>query len=113
MNKKEDPRTQKIEIRVTPEEKKKCISLAKSAQMNLSTYLRERLKDDNVIFIEKEVVLPEGESDKTKVFSQERLLYGLANNLNQLTKLSHQDKKIHSEIHELVLEIKDILLLKY
>ena len=81
--------------------------------MNLSTYLRESLKNDNVIIVEKMVDFLETKESKKNVLSEKKLLYGLANNLNQLTKLSHQNKNVHEEIEDLLHRIKEIILSKY
>ena len=69
-------KTDRIEIRVTPEEKTLLVSKSKLANMTLSEYLIEQGLRKDIIVIEG---LP-------KMFTE---LNGIGNNINQLTHLAN------------------------
>lgn len=106
MNKKEIQRTEKIEIRVTESEKKIFKKKVEMAGFNLSEYVREYLENGHVKLSEdSSPKLQTGASQEEK-----KVLYGLANNINQLTKMSHQNKKIHPDVERILEKIKTILI---
>lgn len=70
------------------------------ANRRLAEYIRESA-------LQSEVVLPRTEAD----LKEYRTLVGMANNLNQLTKMSHQDGIIYlySPIDKLLVEITNVI----
>ena len=106
MNKKEVQRNEKIEVRVTKAEKKKYKEKAALVGLTFSDYLREFLENGEVYVADNSVVNVQTGLSKT----EKKVLYGLANNINQLTKLSHQEKKIHSDVEMILEKIKEILI---
>ena len=73
---------------------------SRKANRRLAEYIRESA-------LQSEVVQPRTEADLTEY----RTLVGLANNLNQLTKMAHQDGIIYlySPIDKLLGEIMDVI----
>ena len=73
---------------------------SRKANRRLAEYIRESA-------LQSEVVQPRTEAD----MKEYRTLVGLANNLNQLTKLAHQDSIIYlySPIDKLLGEITDVI----
>lgn len=112
-NTKEVCRTSTIQLRVTLEEKENYLQLATEAGMDMSTFIRESIKSNGVVFIEKEEKSDENKTQELEVFNQRMVLYRLANNLNQLTRYSHQNKILHYKISSVVDMIKKILLERY
>ena len=112
-NNKDEVRNQKIEIRVSESEKKKIQKMSKEVGMTISDLLRESLKNNSVIVLEKEQKEEISNSKSQNIYDERRVLYGIANNLNQLTKFTHQESKMHSEIPQLVNQIKEILLTRF
>lgn len=107
MNKKEVQRTKRISLRVTEVESEKYKEKAKIAGLNLSDYIRELFENGQVILSEKSLT----DSNKTVEINQKlKLLIGMGNNLNQLTKYTHQDKKLHTQVENLISRIDEILL---
>lgn len=105
-NKKDNPRDKKIELRVTENDKKKYQNKAESVGLNLSEYLRELLENGVVNVVENDVE----NNDQKVLFDEKKLLIGIGSNLNQLTRYSHQNKKLHQDIEDLILELKNILI---
>lgn len=106
MNKKEIQRVKKIQLRVTEIEKEKFSKKAEMAGLNLSEFMRELLENGQILIKQKSL------SNEENIIHQDekKILYGLANNFNQLIKLSHQENKIHPEIEIILGKIKDILV---
>ena len=73
---------------------------SRKANRRLAEYIRESA-------LQSEVVQPRTEAD----LKEYRILVGLANNLNQLTKMAHQDSIIYlySPIDKLLGEITDVI----
>ena len=73
---------------------------SRKANRRLAEYIRESA-------LQSEVVQPRTEAD----LKEYRTLVGLANNLNQLTKMAHQDSIIYlySPIDKLLGEITDVI----
>ena len=73
---------------------------SRKANRRLAEYIRESV-------LKSEVVLPRTETD----IKEYRTLVGLANNLNQLTKMAHQDSIIYlySPIDKLLGEITGVI----
>lgn len=73
---------------------------SRKANRRLAEYIRESA-------LKSEVVQPRSEAD----MKEYRTLVGLANNLNQLTKMAHQDSIIYlySPIDRLLGEITDVI----
>ena len=73
---------------------------SRKANRRLAEYIRETA-------LQSEVVQPRTEAD----LKEYRTLVGLANNLNQLTKMAHQDSIIYlySPIDKLLGEITDVI----
>ena len=73
---------------------------SRKANKRLAEYIRESA-------LQSEVVQPHTEADMKKY----RTLVGLANNLNQLTKMAHQDSIIYlySPIDKLIGEITNVI----
>ena len=75
-------------------------SRSRKANKRLAEYIRESA-------LQSEVVQPRTEAD----LKEYRTLVGMANNLNQLTKLAHQDSIIYlySPIDKLLVEIINVI----
>ena len=75
-------------------------SRSRKANKRLAEYIRESA-------LQSEVVQPRTEAD----LKEYRTLVGMANNLNQLTKLAHQDSIIYlySPIDKLLVEITNVI----
>ena len=73
---------------------------SRKANRRLAEYIRESA-------LQSEVVQPRAEAD----MKEYRTLVGLANNLNQLTKMAHQDGIIYlySPIDKLLVEITNVI----
>ena len=105
-NKKEESRNKKIELRVSESEKIKYQKKAASSRLTLSEYLREFLDNGQVNIIEMD-----SEIDAQKIiFDERKVLIGIGSNLNQLTRYTHQNKKLHQDIEALIDELKSILI---
>ena len=74
---------------------------SRKANRRLAEYIRESA-------LKSEVVQPRTEAD----MKEYRTLIGLANNLNQLTKMAHQDSIIYlySPIDKLLVEITNVII---
>ena len=106
MNRKEEPRNKKIELRVSETEKKKCQKKAEFSGLTISEYLREFLENGQVNIVEID-----NEKDNQKiVFDERKVLIGIGSNLNQLTRYTHQNKKLHQDLEMLIEELKSILI---
>ena len=105
-NKKGELRNKKIELRVSQSEKLKYQKKATLSRLTLSEYLREFLENGQINIVEME-----SGDDAQKIFFDERkVLIGIGSNLNQLTRYTHQNKKLHHDIEMLIEELKSILL---
>lgn len=105
-NKKEEPRNKKIELRVSQSEKILYQKKATSSRLTLSEYLREFLDNGQVNIVE----MDSGIGDQKIIFDERKVLIGIGSNLNQLTRYTHQNKKLHQDIELLIEELKSILL---
>lgn len=105
-NTKEEVRNTKIEIRVTEKEKNYFHKKAKKSNMNLSEYMRDLITNTNLISGENLVQT----ASSSQQIPDVAVLVRLGNNLNQLTRYSHQNKQLHSDLIELVDKIKKIVL---
>lgn len=106
MNKKEEKRDKKIEIRVTQKEKSDIEKQAQKLGLGVSEYARQFLIKGYVF----QPPINGGEKEKNEEANQsfldKRTLIGLANNLNQLTRYSHENKFLHPKIESLISEIE-------
>lgn len=82
---------QRIEVRLTAEEKKEIVKKAESVGMNLSQFARQTLINGTVINL----------SDEEK-----RNITGIGRNFNQLVKFSHVSNRIPNDLQE---EIQSII----
>lgn len=105
-NTKEEVRNTKIEIRVTEKEKKYFHKKAKMANMNLSEYMRDLITNTNLISDENST----NTTPSPRQIPDVAALVRLGNNLNQLTRYSHQNKQLHCDLIELVDKIKKTIL---
>lgn len=105
-NKKEEPRNKKIELRVSQSEKMLYQKKATSSRLTLSEYLREFLDNGQVNIVE----MDRGIDAQKIIFDERKVLIGIGSNLNQLTRYTHQNKKLHQDIEALIDELKSILI---
>jgi hypothetical protein len=102
MNKKEEPRTEKIELRVSVKEKNSIAKIASQHDLTISNYARQKLIH-GFVFVKTK---PEQSVTTDDKFIDRKTLIGLANNLNQLTKYTHQNNVLHPKVEALILEIE-------
>lgn len=105
-NKKEDPRNKKIELRVSESEKIKYQKKAATSRLTISEYLREFLENGQVNIVE----IDNGNDTEKMIYDERKVLIGIGSNLNQLTRYTHQNKKLHQDIEMLIEELKSILI---
>jgi uncharacterized protein (DUF1778 family) len=86
---------QRIELRLTADEKKIIEEKAQQAGIGVSDYLRQV-----ALGIEVNQLLSK---------DQHRTLVGLANNLNQLTRFAHAGRLNLPQIHQLLAQLKKLL----
>lgn len=99
--KEEIKRNQIINIRVSKKEKEIIQRKASEYQLKVSELARQLLL--------KEIVWAKENSSQEKGIIDRRTLIGLANNLNQLTKYTHQHKQISPMISEILDKINKII----
>lgn len=105
-NKKEEPRNKKIELRVSESEKIKYQKKATTSRLTISEYLREFLENGQVNIVE----IDNGNDAEKMIYDERKVLIGIGSNLNQLTRYTHQNKKLHQDIEMLIEELKSILI---
>ncbi|KFF23161.1 MULTISPECIES: plasmid mobilization protein [Chryseobacterium] len=105
-NKKEEPRNKKIELRVSESEKIKYQKKAATSHLTISEYLREFLENGQVNIVE----IDNGNDAQKMIYDERKVLIGIGSNLNQLTRYTHQNKKLHQDIEMLIEELKSILI---
>ena len=106
----EDVRSKKIEIRVTELEKNKIESNAEKAGLGVSQYGREIMINARVFQNLKNIDSENSTEPKEQILDR-RILLGLANNLNQLTRYAHQTKALpqKEQIENLLEKIEKII----
>lgn len=102
MNKKENPRLKNIVIRVNDKEHKQIENQANKLGLTISDYGRQLMLKGSVLTVQKD----EAESESTGI--DRRTLVGLANNLNQLTRLANERKEL-PQIESLLKELQKII----
>jgi len=102
MNKKENPRLKNIVIRVNDKEQKTIEANAKKLGLSVSDFGRQLMLKGSVLAIKKN----ESESSSTEV--DRRTIIGIANNLNQLTRFTHERKEL-PQIESLLKELEKII----
>lgn len=106
MNKKEEKRDKKVEIRVSQKEKTDIENQAKKLGLGVSEYARQFLIKGYVFQPLNSEVENEKKVEENQSFLDKKTLIGLANNLNQLTRYSHENKFLHPKIESLISEIE-------
>jgi hypothetical protein len=101
MNKKEEVRTKNLVIRVTESEKKIIENNSKNLGLEVSNYGRQLMINGIVFSVIKQ-------ENTIKENFDRRTLIGLANNLNQLTRYTHQTNRI-PKLEELLDKIEKII----
>lgn len=101
MNKKEEVRTKNLVIRVTESEKKIIENNSKNLGLEVSNYGRQLMINGFVFSVIKQENTIEENFDR-------RTLIGLANNLNQLTRYTHQTNRI-PKLEKLLDKIEKII----
>ena len=91
-------KTERIMIRVTQEEKIEIQKNADKAGLTISKFAREGMINGYVY-----QSLTKGKDDTNPM--NRRLILNIANNLNQLTRYSHEHKTLHPNIENLLKEI--------
>lgn len=102
MNKKDNPRLRNIVIRVNEKEHKDIESKADNLGLTISDYGRQLMLKGAVLSVQK----TEATAQSTGI--DRRTIIGLANNLNQLTRLANQRKEL-PQIESLLRDIEKII----
>lgn len=102
MNKKDNPRLKNLVIRVNDKEHKEIESKAEKLGLTISEYGRQLMLKGAVLSIQKKDSIQAGEG------IDRRTIIGLANNLNQLTRLANQRKEL-PQIESLLRDIEKII----
>ncbi|NGM74797.1 plasmid mobilization protein [Sphingobacterium sp. SGL-16] len=102
MNKKDNPRLKNIVIRVNDKEHKEIESKAGKLGLTISEYGRQLMLKGAVLSAEKKDSIQAGTG------IDRRTIIGLANNLNQLTRLANQRKEL-PQIESLLKDIEKII----
>jgi len=102
MNKKDNPRLRNIVIRVNEKEHKDIQSKADNLGLTISDYARQLMLKGAVLSIQK----TDSSAENTGI--DRRTIIGLANNLNQLTRLANQRKEL-PQIESLLRDIEKII----
>lgn len=105
----ETKRKSNIVIRLTEAEKIKVLSSAEKAGKNVSDFSRDILLN-GVVFS-----APKNEEKTTEITNHnigidKRTFLGLANNLNQLTKYTHQTKELNADLHSTIKLINQLMI---
>ena len=97
-------RNSKIDFRVDDDERATIISNAKNSGMTVASFVRGRAIDK---------IITTTKNDKNEVnnelISIQKTLLSIDNNLNQLTRYSHQTGKFDERIYDVLKKIKKIL----
>ena|GEM_PF-1383661 len=102
MNKKDNPRLKNLVIRVNDKEHKEIESKAEKLGLTISEYGRQLMLKGAVLSAEKKDSIQVGGG------IDRRTIIGLANNLNQLTRLANQRKEL-PQIESLLKDIEKII----
>lgn len=102
MNKKDNPRLKNLVIRVNDKEHKEIESRAEKLGLTISEYGRQLMLKGAVLSVQKK------DSIQAGVGIDRRTIIGLANNLNQLTRLANQRKEL-PQIESLLKDIEKII----
>ena len=102
MNKKDNPRLKNLVIRVNDKEHKDIESKAEKLGLTISEYGRQLMLKGAVLSAEKKDSIQAGTG------IDRRTIIGLANNLNQLTRLANQRKEL-PQIESLLRDIEKII----
>ena len=102
MNKKDNPRLKNLVIRVNDKEHKEIESRAEKLGLTISEYGRQLMLKGAVLSAEKKDSIQVGGG------IDRRTIIGLANNLNQLTRLANQRKEL-PQIESLLKDIEKII----
>jgi len=102
MNKKDNPRLRNIVIRVNDKEHKDIQSKADNLGLTISDYGRQLMLKGGVLSVQKKDSIQAGGG------IDRRTIIGLANNLNQLTRLANQRKEL-PQIESLLRGIEKII----
>lgn len=102
MNKKDNPRLKNLVIRVNDKEHKEIESRAEKLGLTISEYGRQLMLKGAVLSAEKKDSIQAGTG------IDRRTIIGLANNLNQLTRLANQRKEL-PQIESLLKDIEKII----
>jgi hypothetical protein len=103
MNKKEEVRDKIIVIRVTQKEKMQIEENAKKTGLAVSEFGRQFMLEGKIWVSSKEEI-----SENSFNGIDRRTLYGIANNLNQLTRYAHENR-VMPQISELLEKIEKII----
>jgi hypothetical protein len=97
-------RNSKIDFRVDDDERATIISNAKNSGMTVASFVRGRAIDK---------IITTTKNDKNEVnnelISIQKTLLSIDNNLNQLTRYSHQTGKFDERIYDVLTTLKKIL----
>lgn len=102
MNKKDNPRLKNLVIRVNDKEHKEIESRAEKLGLTISEYGRQLMLKGAVLSVQKKDSIQAGGG------IDRRTIIGLANNLNQLTRLANQRKEL-PQIESLLKDIEKII----
>lgn len=102
MNKKDNPRLKNLVIRVNDKEHTEIESKAEKLGLTISEYGRQLMLKGAVLSAEKK------DSIQVGTGIDRRTIIGLANNLNQLTRLANQRKEL-PQIESLLKDIEKII----
>lgn len=102
MNKKDNPRLKNLVIRVNDKEHKEIESKAEKLSLTISEYGRQLMLKGAVLSVQKKDSIQVGGG------IDRRTIIGLANNLNQLTRLANQRKEL-PQIESLLRDIEKII----
>jgi len=102
MNKKDNPRLKNLVIRVNDKEHKEIESKAEKLGLTISEYGRQLMLKGAVLSVDKKDSIQAGTG------IDRRTIIGLANNLNQLTRLANQRKEL-PQIESLLRDIEKII----
>lgn len=102
MNKKDHPRLKNLVIRVNDKEHQEIESRAEKLGLSISEYGRQLMLKGAVLSAEKKDSIQGGGG------IDRRTIIGLANNLNQLTRLANQRKEL-PQIESLLRDIEKII----
>lgn len=102
MNKKDNPRLKNLVIRVNDKEHKEIESKAEKLGLTISEYGRQLMLKGAVLSVQKKDSIQAGTG------IDRRTIIGIANNLNQLTRLANQRKEL-PQIESLLRDIEKII----